>query len=141
MRQGERGFTMIELLMAMVIMSISVGGILMARITSARMMRSQRNVSFAEASGYAQQSAERNRNDIACDNGAWFDAACDINAVGLPGWTPDPMPAGGSESLMTLDPAARRCRRVVPAPGGTCGAADCVQVDVVVCWNGTVCPC
>jgi prepilin-type N-terminal cleavage/methylation domain-containing protein len=141
MIRNERGYTMLEILFSTVIISVVMGGILSARLTAGQIQRSQRNVSFAEASGYAQQTAERFHNDMACDNAALFDANCDVDAPALPGWTADPMPGGGSESIMTIDPAARRCWRMLEAPPGTCGAAECIQVEVKVCWNGTVCPC
>ena len=140
MSLGERGFTMIELLMATVILTVAIAGIMAARVTVSQIMRNQRNVSFAEASGYAQQTAERFRNDIACDSG-WFDANCDVDPAALPGWTADPLPAGGSESIMTIDPTAKRCYRVVPAPAGSCGTESCLQMDVRVCWHETPCPC
>ena len=89
MSHHERGFTMTEVLIASVIVSVVTVGGLMARVSASQIMRSQRSTSFAEASGYAQQTAERFHNSIACGEGnpaEWFDAVtCTHNLGNIPG--------------------------------------------------------
>lgn len=133
-----RGFTLIEVLVASVLATVVAGGTMMAYITAARIARGPSSQSYAEAFGYAQQTAERFRNLVADDAAytAWLAASAG------PAWHTDVLPAsGGTESVIAL--GARRCYRVTPLDcDGVGGAGDCHNVEVKVCWNDlTGCPC
>ena len=136
----ERGFTILEVLVASVIGTVVAAGTLMSFVTAGRIMAVQENLSIAEATTYGQESMEHFRNHIACQP-PWFDVTC--NYVGPAGWVRDDLPnapGGGSESILAT--TARRCYRVVPANCGS-GANSCYSVDVRVCWNNALanCPC
>ncbi len=107
---------------------------MMAFVTAARISRAQSNPDMAEASGYAQQTVERFRNQVAADS-TWL-----LTNAG-PAWHDDPLPppAGrGTESILKKTP--KRCYRVtqetVVVPG------DAYAVSAKVCWKDlTGCPC
>ncbi len=142
MRDGERGLTLVEVLVASVIAAVAVAGTAAAMVAAARMTRAQSNPGTAEASVYARETAERFRNRVACDD-PWFDAACQPVMPG--GWLADPLPApaaAGSESI--LKTGARRCFRITPQEcDGVLPVGDCLAVQVRVCWNNDFanCPC
>ena len=146
--RGERGLTLLEVLIAAVIAAVVAGGTAVSFATAARMMRAPSNSGAVEAGGYARQTAERLRTNIACDGG-WFtaDAACAPTAAVPPPpgiWTSDPLPAptAGVESILTT--GARRCYRVASQEcDGAAPAGDCLSVEVNVCWNNEFanCPC
>lgn len=141
MTPNAKGFTLIEVMIASLIATVVAAGTLMANVAAARIVRAESHTMYAEASAYAQQTTEQFRNMVACGEGnpgEWFDIA-NCNPTGVPAvWTNDALPAGGSESL-TQDPNAKRCYKVTPAPPD---CADCLQVEVSVCWNDlTGCPC
>ena len=138
--RDARGFTLVEVLVASVIASVVAGGTLASYVAAARMMRAQSNPASGEAAGYAQDTIERYRNSVACDNAAWFNPAnC---APALPaGWQADLLPGGGGTDSI-LNTGARRCFRLTPQNCDTNPADnDCIQIDVQVCWNGAPCPC
>ena len=139
-RRGQAGFTLVEVLVASVIASVVAGGTMASYVAASRMMRAQSNPASAEAAGYAQDTVERFRNSVACDNAAWFTPATCTMALPA-GWQVDALPgAGGTDSI--LNTGARRCVRFTPQDcDGVGGADDCIQVDVQVCWNGAACPC
>ena len=136
MRHRQRGFTLLEVLVASAIMSVAAGGTMVAFIAAGRMMRAQSHPDTAEAVGYAQETMETLRDNIACQP-PWFDAACTPT---LPvGWQADPLPGPASTNTI-LAAAARRCYRVTQQ---NCAAAgDCFAVEVRMCWNDVAnCPC
>ncbi len=160
---GRGGFTLVEVLAASAIGAVVTGGTLMAFVTAARLTAERDDPSIVEASGFAQQTIERFRNRIACDDVVWFDASC--QPLDIPGriqsapgaWTPDPFvnSGGGNYPLGSLsildvdgdgayDAAARRCYRAwqVDCDGdGTDG--DCYAFEAQVCWRdatGCTCP-
>ena len=147
MRRAQKGFTLIEVMIASVITSLVAAVTLMAFVAAARMNKAQNNPQNAEAADYAQQTVERFRSNIACRQpgdpaGQWFDANCGST---LPvGWQDDPLPAvntTGNRSFLAAGnlPAARRyC--VTAANPADCTVGDCYAIQVRVCWNGTACP-
>ena len=137
---SNRGFTILEVLVASVIGGVVAAGTLMSFVTAGRIMAVQKNLSVAEATTFGQESMEHFRNHIACMP-PWFDVNCAY--VGPAGWAADPLPpapGGGTESI--LNTVARRCYRVNQADCGS-GLGGCFAVDVAVCWNNNLaaCPC
>lgn len=143
--RGERGMTLLEVLVAALVASVVAGGTATAFVAAARMTHAQSNPGTVEAGGYARETADRLRTRVACD-GVWFtaDAACAPTGAVPAAWTADPLPApaAGVESFLTT--GARRCYRVTPQDcDGAGGPGDCLAVQVNVCWNNefTNCPC
>lgn len=145
MMKSEKGvITLAEMMVSSLIMVVVVSGTMASFVTASRMQRTNAPA-YAEASLYAQETLEALRNNVACDNGAWFNpATCAF--IGPAGWTaaapPLPVPpAAGTESILNGPNSAKRCYRVQPLPAVVC--QGCVQVDVQVCWGGnqTGCNC
>lgn len=141
----ERGVTLIEVLVASAVAAVVAFGTATTFVTTARMMRAQSNPGTVEAGGFARETAERFRTNIACDGG-WFtaDLACAPTAALPAAWTSDPLPAPapGADSILTT--GARRCYRVTSQECDGAGpAGDCLAVQVNVCWNNDFanCPC
>ncbi|MBI4342303.1 MAG: type II secretion system protein [Candidatus Omnitrophica bacterium] len=137
---SERGFTILEIMVASVIAGTVAAGTLMSFVAAGQMIAVQKNLSVAEATTYSQDSMEHFRNHIACQP-PWFDVNC--NYIGPAGWVADslpPTPSGGSESILST--TARRCYRVTPSNCGS-GPNSCFAVEVRVCWNNDLvnCPC
>ena len=88
-----RGFTLIEVLIAALVMSVVAAGMLLTFLLVARL--SQGSAPPDRAGLLAQQTLERFRNRIACDD-AWFDPATPAcAATALPAAnTADPLPPG-----------------------------------------------
>jgi len=144
-RRARAGFTLLEVLVAGVIMSVAAAGTMASLVAAARMVRQQNNTGTAEAAWYAQETAERFRNMMACDS-AWFNPANCNPAGPMPvGWTADPLPApaGGPADQSILDAPARRCYRVTPTDFGGAAGNDYYRLDVRMCWNNDLvnCPC
>lgn len=140
---GQAGFSLIEVLAAALIAAVVAGGTMMAFVTAARITRERGSAGFVEASTYAQQTAERFRNMIACDS-AWFTPGTCAPSASLPtDWTNDPLPAAGSGQSILASPS-KRCYRATQLANCGPGAATtpCFTMEVYVCWNGdTSCPC
>lgn len=148
-REVLGGFTLTEVLIAAAIGAVVAWGTAAAFIAAGRMLKTQSMTAFAEASAYAQQTLERHRNRIACDD-PWFDPST-CNYTGLTTWQNDPLvdaagnpysDSAGTESIFNnaLPPGVQRRFCVTP---DNCGGAagDCLKVQVHVCWNGsTACP-
>ena len=90
---AEGGVTLIEVLIAALVMGVVAGGMLITFLLVSRL--SQGSAPVDRAGLLAQQTLERFRNRIACDD-AWFDPAtpaCDATAL-PPANTDDPLPGG-----------------------------------------------
>lgn len=141
--RGCQGLTLVEVIIASLVVAVVAGGTMMAFIASANMTGPynptgpQDLSSLAEANDLAQQLVEsqRNENGVVAGNPNPLS-----NQVAL-GWQAATMPAGGSASQLT---GARRCFRVVNADcDGVGGPGDCFGVQAQVCWNnlaGCACP-
>ena len=118
--KARSGFTLLEVVLAAVIGSVIAGGTMIAFVTALNI--SHRASGTSEAAHLAQQTIERFRNRIACDDG-WFDPAT-CAASGLPaGWQPD----GGLPPAITA--------RDYQVTAGCNGEPDCVTVQVRVQWT------
>ncbi len=116
---------------AAVLGSVIAGGTMMAFTTAVRL--SQRSlVGGVQGGDLAQETIERMRNHIACDDG-WFNATCTATAATLPAAnSADPLPAGIVKDKYN----GTRNYTVTPE---TCGGAvgDCLKVEVKVHWDNT----
>lgn len=138
------GYTLLEVMVASIITSVAAAGTMAAIVAAARMTRQQNHAGTAEASWYAQDTAESLRNMISCQS-AWFDPAT-CAPVGVPGgWVAHALPAppGGQADQSILDAPARRCYRVTPVDMGGTAGNEYYQLDVRMCWNNDLadCPC
>ena len=133
------GFTFAEILIAVVITALIAGGTMMAFVAAARMMRAGESPAVGEAADDAEETEEKFRNRIACDDD-WFDLAT-CRPTNLPvGWTDDPLPASSppSNSILNASPTRRYCITPADCDGdGTDG--DCLTMKVEICWGGTPC--
>ena len=124
----ERGMTLIEVLAAAVIGTVLVGGVMAAFLTAMRL--GQQGGGTSEAATYAQETLERYRNHIACDDAAWFNpATCAF--VGPIAGSPVPALPGGAlfgGATRTYSVAAADC-------DGVGGAGDCFKVMTKVAWT------
>ena len=137
------GFTFIEMLVASVIAAVVAGGTMAAFVTAGKITRAHNAGSFAEAEGYALQTAEQFRNMISCaqpaDLNAWFDGSANcLPTLNIPtAWTTAQLPPGGGTTKTIQNSAAVRRYRVTEADCDEDGAAgDCLQMSVKVCWDG-----
>ncbi len=131
----ERGVTLVEVLVASVVMAVLAGGTLLAFVSAIRI--SQRGPVNAEAADYAQQTLERYRNLIACDS-AWFQNPC-IPAAVLPTNVFDPQfPLTGLPAKALYGTGTRKFT-VTPddcdGNGFPGGFSDCYKVAVTVSWT------
>lgn len=123
LRRQVHGFTLLEVMISLILLAILTGGMLVSFAMASKI--SQESSEHTEGAVQAQQTIERNRSHIACDDAAWFDASCNP----LTPANPEAIVAG---RLPTL--AGARSYTVTPANcGGTPG--DCLQVQVTVNWT------
>ena len=117
---GPRGITLIEVLLAALVLSVVAGGLLMSFLFVSRL--SQGSAPVDRAGLLAQQTLERFRNRIACDD-AWFDLAdpkCPASSL-PPANTADPLPLGTGMTGRTYTMTANDC-------DGDGTAGDCFLV-------------
>ena len=138
-RRGP-GFTLVEVVVAGAVASVIAWGAVSAFVAAGRMMSAQDSMATAEAATLAQETLDRFRNRVACDD--WFNQpGCAINPAVLNTWTDDPLPGGaGTESIQSPPGAQRRYCLQSADCDGVAGPGDCLNVQVRVCWGGTVCP-
>ena len=129
-RETERGVTLLEILVASIVGVLLAGGTMMAFVMSKKV--SANAAGRVEAADLAQQTLERFRNRIACDD-AWFTASTCAPGPGLPtGWTSDVLPVGSS----LLAQGGARQYRVTPRDCDGDGATgDCFQVENRITWS------
>jgi prepilin-type N-terminal cleavage/methylation domain-containing protein len=131
MTGSQRGVTLLEILISSLIVSVVVGGTMMAYLTALRIAREA--IYFSEATAFAVQTFERFRSRMACDD-AWLDPASCGAGVGLPVvWTADPLPGGAQGSKL---PQGSRQYILAPGPDDFDGDGirDYYQVMVKVSW-------
>jgi len=122
----------VEVLIAALIGVMIAGGTLLAFTTAKKTSVGAAGV--VESADFAQQTIERFRNKIACDDPDWFNAATCAPVV-PPGWTTDNFPASPGP-LSMIGQGGSRQYRVTPFDcdgDGTPG--DCFQVDTKVAWS------
>lgn len=138
--KAEHGVTLIEILLASIIVAFIAGGTLMAFLLASRI--SQSVSSTIDPSSLVQQTLEKFRNKIACRRSGesgprrtppgdtWYDSSCDADPpTGSPS---DPLPAG--TPLLQLGGA--RSYTVTPLDcDGVGGVGDCLQVRVKLTWT------
>lgn len=136
----QHGVTLVEVLIAAMVGVVIAGGTMLAFVTAKKV--STGAAGAVEAADFAQQTIERFRNKIACDDPSWFDAATCRSGAGLPtAWTKDPAGAGtglpDSPGLLSMiGQGGDRQYKVTPVDcdgDGTIG--DCFQVDTKVAWS------
>ena len=129
-RETERGVTLVEILVASIVGVLLAGGTMMAFVMSKKV--SANAAGRVEAADLAQQTLERFRNRVACDD-AWFNPSTCVSGPGLPaGWTSDVLPV--SSSLLVQ--GGTRQYRVTPKDCDGDGATgDCFQVESRVTWS------
>jgi len=133
------GLTLVEVIIAALIVAVVAGGTMMAFIASANMTGPytptgpQDLPSLGEANHLAQELVESQRNEVVAGGGTL------ATQVAL-GWQKVLMPASSPASKLT---GGRRCYRVVNADcDGVGGPGDCFGIQAKVCWNNlTECPC
>lgn len=131
MVRNERGFNLVEIIAAAIIGALLAGGTMTAFVMT--MKTSQAASAKSEATQLAQQTLERFRNEIACNNPAWFNPA-DCQPGTLPSNAADPLP--GTSVLSKLDAGASRSYTVTEwdcDEDGTDG--DCFKVVTKVTWT------
>lgn len=129
-RSEISGMTFMEVLVSAVIAALIVGATMSAFVTALNISLGWKGpILQAKAAAFNQQTLERFRNRMACDD-VVFDANCDPDPTKLPtNWTSDPLPPG---SL----PGGTRQLKVNPLDcDGVEGAGDCLQVMVKVQWT------
>lgn len=135
-RNGSPGFTLMEVLVATVIISASMWATMTALTTAADIQQRHDGPTFAEANGYALQHIEEVRNMANADD-AWF------ATQKAQGWQTDVtfLPAGGSESIEQPGaPAVRKFCVWEANCDGVGGPEDCYGISVKVCWGASACP-
>jgi Tfp pilus assembly protein PilV len=129
--RGERGVGLIEVLIGGAIGSILVAGMMATFLAVARMTES--GYGNIEAAALTQQTLERFRNRIACDD-AWFQPAT-CAATGLP--APNSFDPTSATGLMpgALYGGTRRYSVIAADCDGIGGAGDCFRVIAKVNWT------
>lgn len=125
-RPDRAGFTLLEAVVAVAIMGLAVGGTIMAFVTADQVTRNQNPTDYAEAAGYAQQTAEQFRNHI-------YAGASLLPTT----WTDQPLPSPPlPPSPSILRQGATRLYRVTSEDcDGVGGVGDCYAIEVKVSWT------
>jgi hypothetical protein len=134
-RAARRGLTLVEIVVAAIMGALIAGGTMMAFVMAAGMAKSD-GADTVEAVFYTEQTLERFRNHIACDD-AWFDPV-QCTSAGV-GWTADALPAQepGAESPLLASNATRDYEVVPWDCDGNGTPGDCYRVTARVQWSGT----
>lgn len=122
MTDSQRGASLIEILVGVVVASVLVAGLMGAFLTAIRI--SARGGGNTEAAALTQQTLERLRNKVACDS-TWFDGA-NCGATPPVGSPADPIPGGALYG-------GTRTYTVTPENCGS-GSDDCLKVVATVSW-------
>lgn len=134
-RTHERGMTLIEIVIAALVGVVIAGGTMLAFTTAQK--TSGAAVGSVEAADFAQQTLERFRNKIACDDPDWFNQAdCAANDGGLPTvWTTDSLPASTGAFSMIGQGGMRQYRLTKVDCDGDGAPGDCFQVESKITWT------
>ncbi len=132
MSRSRRGMTLVEVVIASVVGALVAGGTMLAFVMAMNMTR-QGSADEAEAMFYTEQTLERFRNRMACDD-PWFDPArCSSNGAAGPDTLPTPPPNVNSSLLREQ---AVRDYEIVPEDcDGVGGPGDCYRVTARVQWT------
>ena len=138
----SRGFTLVELLASLLIVSVTMLGVMTASVGAARTARLQQlGPNYSEAVGCAQQHLEQYRNSVAADDTTIASSATGQWQAGFPisGCTGIHK---ASIRYQTGSPPVTPTRMWCLRPEECDGAAgvDCYSMHVRVCWNGQACP-
>lgn len=137
---NARGLTLVEIMIAALVGVVVAGGTMLAFTTAKKV--SVGSSGTVEAADLAQQTIERFRNRIACDD-PWFAAAnCGIDPTALTDWTVDPdagniangLPASPG-SLSVIGQGGMRQYRVVAADCDGAPGDECLKVETKVNWQ------
>ena len=121
----ERGMTLVEVLVGLLIGAVLVGGLMAAFLTAMRI--NSAGGGNVEAAALSQETLEHFRNMIGCDT-AWFNAVCAPTA--LPTGAPDVL--GGGELFGT---GTRTYTVTAEDCDGVAGPGDCFKVVATVNWT------
>jgi prepilin-type N-terminal cleavage/methylation domain-containing protein len=137
-----RGFSLIELLTSVLIITVAILGTMTASVGAGRIARLRgEGPDYTEAVGCAQESLEWYRNAVAAD-----DTRLKTDATGL--WkagTALSSCGSGTESIQfepgspPVTPAHVWCLQPQDCDLVN-GAGDCYSMQVRVCWDGDTCP-
>lgn len=140
---NRSGLTLLEMLVASSILSVTVAGTMAAFVTAVRIQRGQNGPVYAEAVGYAEQMLETNRNRVAMDTDNWFQARADLAYVGPPVPAAWPTFSGAWDDDANISATLKRRYKVWREDCDGDGTADarCYRIAVRTCWNDAVsCP-
>ena len=135
MTDAQRGASLIEILVGVVVASVLVAGMMSAYLTAVRI--SARGGGNTEAVVLTQQTLERLRNQVACDGG-WFGGA-NCGATLPPANSFDLGPGSGANGLPAGALTGRGVSRTYTVTSADCdgvgGAGDCFKVVAKVSWT------
>ena len=155
MRLTNGGFTLLEVLIASLVIAIVVVGTMSAFIVASRILGTQNSSVYAEASACAQQKLEKFRNHVAAAVAGASDTFLEDHAP--LGWqidgSDDLSDCGSSNNSSisirdtTSPPVRKFCVKRGDCNGngilagvGSPPEVDCYALLTKVCWNGTPCP-
>lgn len=125
---NHQGFSLVEIIAASVIGALLAGGTMTAFVMS--MKTSQEASGKAEAAQLAQQTLERFRDQIACQDERWYDASC--NPTPPSGSVSDPLP---TTSVLPTFAGTRNYTVTSEDCDGDGTAGDCLKVVSTVTWT------
>jgi hypothetical protein len=139
--RNAKGLSLLEVLIAALIGMVVAGGTMLAFTTAEKVSVGASGA--VEAADFAQQTIERFRNRIACDDEEWFDpATCQaVASAAMTGWTFDPVDAtdGLPDSPGTLSMIGQGGSRQYKVTEVDCDGddivGDCLQVEAKVTWT------
>ncbi len=132
-RHRQKGVTLVEILISSVIGALIAGGTMTAFMLAARNTRA--SMGHADMAALFQESFEKIRNSVSCENSLYFDGSC--NPVTVPGANDnDPIPA--SHPFKQWDPAATRTVDVEAYDCDGLPGNDCLKVIVKIHWDPRV---
>ncbi len=131
-RRADQGMTLIEVLAASVIGALLAAGTILALVMGVKLSRA--SVTSSDASAYAAQTIERNRNRIACDD-AWFNSGCTYAGPGPSVEQPDAPALPTDSSLEPLPDVNRRFTMEPKDCDGVDGPGDCYLMTVLLHWD------
>lgn len=121
---AQRGTSLVEVVVGSLIASVLVAGLMAAFLTALRI--SSVGGGNVEASSLVQQTLERFRNRVACDD-AWFNPVTCFASSLPPANSSDPLSAGAMFG-------GTRTYTITQANCGT-GLGDCFKVVAKVSWT------
>lgn len=130
----QHGITLVEILIAALVGVMIAGGTMLAFVTAKKTSVGAAGV--VEAADFAQQTIERFRNKIACNDPDWFTAAtCATTLPAAPAWTADGLPASPGPLSMIGQGGSRQYKVTPDDCDGVGGTGDCFKVETKVSWS------